>query len=99
MLLRIINLMVCQGVNLSFRHYFKYIEMFLLFTRSSIFNSGFILLEIRQPEAFIGQLVHAGCGSAANDPAPVESGLSPAEVVHEDNDDVGLLPGYCMRRQ
>ncbi len=52
-------------------------------------------VEVGQPQPLGRQLIEPGRGGPADDATAVEAGLSPAEVVHEDEHDVGLLLGGC----
>ena len=53
-------------------------------------------VKVGQTKSLVRQPVEARRRSAANDPAAVEAGLAPTEVVHENQDDVGLL--LCPHR-
>ncbi len=48
-------------------------------------------IEIGKPQTFGRDLVQSRRFRAANDAATIEAWLTPTEVVHEDEDDIGLV--------
>ena len=52
-------------------------------------------IKVGQAQALRGESVDPGRRCSADDPPAVEAGLAPAEVVHEDQDDVGLFLSVC----
>ena len=50
-----------------------------------------------EQQAFIGEPIHVRRGVADGDAAAVEAGIPPADVIHQEDQDVGLLAG--LRRQ
>src|SRR5215475_8923118 len=65
-------------------------------------------VEVEQSQALARELVDAGRWRTAKDATPVRAHLAVAEIVHQDEDDVGFLPvcrwrvlrqgGNCQKR-
>jgi hypothetical protein len=55
-------------------------------------------VEVRQPETFGSQPIEPGRRCSPDDSATVEAGLTPPEVVHEDQDDVRFVLSMCGRK-
>lgn len=53
-------------------------------------------VEVGQPHTFGSELVNARCRRAPKNAATVRANFAVAKVVHQDEDDVGLLVG-CVR--
>ena len=48
-------------------------------------------VEVEQTHSLAGERVDARSGCAAKDPAAIDAQLAVTQIVHEDNDNVGLL--------